>query len=150
MEQSKATELARSFAMELAGILQEKVDVEVGSDGGELYLNLRGELPLLADHEGLSGALAHLLRRHLRRELEADVSITVDFNGLFAARRAQLVTQAREMAQLVMDTGRKQRLSPMNPRDRRIVHMALADFAGVRTRSAGQGSARRVVIEPSV
>ncbi len=150
MELSKATELARSFAMELAGVLQQKVVVEVGSEGEELYLNLKGELPLLADHEALSGALAHLLRRHLRRELETDLSVTVDFNGVFAARRDQLVSQAREMAQLVVDTGRKQRLLPMNPRDRRTVHMALADFAGVRTRSAGQGSARRVVIEPSV
>lgn len=148
MELSKKTELARCFATGLVGILNEKVDVEVGSEGGELYVNLRGELPLLADHEALSGALAHLLRRHLRRELEADLSVTVDFNGVFAARRAQLVSQAHETARIVVDTGRKQRLSPMNPRDRRTVHMALADFAGVRTRSAGQGSSRRVVIEP--
>jgi spoIIIJ-associated protein len=36
----------------------------------------------------------------------------------------------------------------MNPQDRRVVHMALANFAGVITKSDGEGDARRVQIIP--
>ena len=39
-------------------------------------------------------------------------------------------------------------VEPMNPHDRRIVHVALADHPGVRTESDGEGLFRRVVIFP--
>ncbi|QQR91196.1 MAG: hypothetical protein IPJ88_05540 [Myxococcales bacterium] len=37
----------------------------------------------------------------------------------------------------------------MSPRDRRVVHLSLAKFPGVKTRSDGQGSGRRIQIIPS-
>jgi spoIIIJ-associated protein len=37
----------------------------------------------------------------------------------------------------------------MSPRDRRVVHLSLAKFPGVSTRSDGQGSERRVRIIPA-
>ena len=37
----------------------------------------------------------------------------------------------------------------MNPADRRIVHMALADNRGVRTESYGEGADRAVSIIPT-
>jgi predicted RNA-binding protein Jag len=37
----------------------------------------------------------------------------------------------------------------MTPRDRRIVHLALAETPGVTTSSQGEGGFRRVVITPS-
>ena len=39
-------------------------------------------------------------------------------------------------------------LNAMSPRDRRIVHLALHDEAGVTTRSSGKGHYRKVVIVP--
>jgi spoIIIJ-associated protein len=36
----------------------------------------------------------------------------------------------------------------MNAQDRRIVHMALVDMAGIRTESEGEGQMRRVKILP--
>ena len=40
-------------------------------------------------------------------------------------------------------------LEPMSPRDRRVVHLSLAKFPGVSTRSDGQGTDRRVRIIPA-
>jgi spoIIIJ-associated protein len=37
----------------------------------------------------------------------------------------------------------------MNARDRRVIHLALRDEAGVETFSEGEGAFRRVVISPA-
>jgi spoIIIJ-associated protein len=45
--------------------------------------------------------------------------------------------------------GRPRMLEPMNPADRRIVHMTLADDPGVVTESSGDGYFKRVSIRPA-
>jgi spoIIIJ-associated protein len=40
-------------------------------------------------------------------------------------------------------------LQPMTPRERRIVHLALAGIEGVRTQSEGEGDSRSITIYPS-
>ena len=47
-----------------------------------------------------------------------------------------------------MGEGKIITFEPMNPRDRRVVHMALAKFEGVITKSDGEGDGRRVQIIP--
>ncbi len=47
-----------------------------------------------------------------------------------------------------VDEGKIITFEPMNPRDRRVVHLALAKFEGVITRSDGEGEHRRVQIIP--
>ncbi len=45
-----------------------------------------------------------------------------------------------------MDRGGTRTLRPMNPADRRIVHLALADDPDVETESQGNGYFKRVSI----
>ncbi|MND06065.1 R3H domain protein [compost metagenome] len=47
-----------------------------------------------------------------------------------------------------MEQGKIITFEPMNPRDRRVVHLALAKFEGVITKSDGEGQSRRVQIIP--
>jgi len=43
---------------------------------------------------------------------------------------------------------RRIELAPMSADDRRVVHMTLTDFSGIRTYSVGRDNRRHVVIEP--
>jgi spoIIIJ-associated protein len=61
----------------------------------------------------------------------------------------ELRLMAQVAAERVIDTGDPFTLSPMNPRERRIVHMALRDQPKVRTQSEGMGPERKVVIYPA-
>ena len=56
---------------------------------------------------------------------------------------------ARREAKRAVQIGKVITLEPMPPRDRRVIHLSLAKFPGVSTRSDGQGSDRRIQIIPS-
>ncbi|KAA1301145.1 MAG: single-stranded DNA-binding protein, partial [SAR202 cluster bacterium] len=49
----------------------------------------------------------------------------------------------------VVKTGRSIELEPMSARERRLVHVALAENTDVYTESSGEGRDRRVVVIPS-
>ena len=63
-------------------------------------------------------------------------------------RRQSLSNLANRVAQRVVKTGRSIELEPMNPRERRLVHITLAESGDVYTESSGIGEGRRVVILP--
>ena len=54
------------------------------------------------------------------------------------------------MADKALTTKRVVRLSPMNPQDRRLIHMALRDHPGVSTKSDGDGNYRCLLIIPNI
>jgi spoIIIJ-associated protein len=55
---------------------------------------------------------------------------------------------ARRLGKQAVEQGKIITFEPMNPRDRRVVHLALAKFEGVITKSDGEGASRRVQIIP--
>ena len=55
---------------------------------------------------------------------------------------------AGEVADEVKSKGRSRELEPMNPAERRVIHLALKDDRDVETTSQGEGNFRRVVVSP--
>lgn len=74
--------------------------------------------------------------------------INLDIGNYRARREQSLRALAHRAARRVEETGRRVALSAMSPAERRIVHQALNDYAGVTTQSEGQEPYRRVVILP--
>ncbi|MBI49838.1 MAG: hypothetical protein CL781_00695 [Chloroflexi bacterium] len=74
--------------------------------------------------------------------------ISVDVEGYYQRRDQSLVNLADRVAKRVVRTGREIELEPMNARERRVVHMSLADNEDVYTESSGLGTDRRIVIIP--
>jgi len=60
-----------------------------------------------------------------------------------------LQSLAMKKAEYVKKSGRYVKLEPMNPRDRAIIHTALANVEGVKTYSTGQGAGRCLCIAPA-
>ena len=65
-------------------------------------------------------------------------------------REHQLKRLAQRMANQVQQFGRPIALEPMNPSERRIVHITLEHNSGVTTNSTGEGNQRSVNIQPSL
>lgn len=93
-------------------------------------------------------ALQFLTHRVTNRPGDDKRHILVDAEGYRSRRDGNLASMARKLGKQALDLGKIITFEPMNPRDRRVVHMALAKFEGVVTKSDGEGEERRVQIIP--
>lgn len=93
-------------------------------------------------------ALQFLTHRVVNRPGEEKRHILVDAEGYRSRRDTNLAQMARKLGKQALELGKIITFEPMNPRDRRVVHMALAKFEGVITKSDGEGEDRRVQIIP--
>jgi spoIIIJ-associated protein len=73
---------------------------------------------------------------------------TIDAEGYRAHRADQLKDLALATLDRVVREGKPQRLEPMLPSERKIVHLALASSDRVRTESEGEEPERYVVVHP--
>ena len=94
-------------------------------------------------------ALQHILDRFLNREGDRGAKILIDIEGYREKREEALKNLALRVAKKVKSTGVPTTMMPMNPKERRIVHMALNGDKGVKTVSRGNGTFRRIVVYPS-
>ena len=80
--------------------------------------------------------------------LDEHERISFDALGFQQARTDELVMAARVAAEKVLKSGAPYAFSPMNARERRVVHLALKDEPELRTESEGEGPARHLVVYP--
>ena len=133
----------------LLEILEEDVTFEIEEDISDgLYVNLVGSMFSLPEERPILTALEHLLRGALRRKTGQDIELILDANGALKRRRAELIRFALSTAESVARDHKRVRLNSLPAHERRMIHVTLADFPGVRTFSVGDGEGRRVVIEP--
>lgn len=149
-------EIIKDFFERLLRIthLDGTVLVQEGTDSGRpcvtVTLNVAGDAEILIGKNGSAlDALEHVARLLCAGGQEERRIIILDVNGYRSARIERAVSVARQAADRVASTGRPETLEPMNAYERRIVHMALAEHPGVRTESAGDEPARKIIIKPS-
>ena len=120
--------------------------VEETPDGARI--NIEGEDGgVLVRHggEGLQ-ALQHLVATAFRRQLGDDQRIVVDCNGFRKEKDAELRQMALFIAQKAKNSGAPQEMGPLNPYERRIVHIAVAEDPAVSSESIGDAFMKTVII----
>ncbi len=93
-------------------------------------------------------ALQQIVRLLSTQVLQSPLNVELDVDGYKQRRDAQLRRLAVRMAQRATQTRRTVSLDPMPATERRVIHLALADFEGVTTHSVGDGAFRKVTIVP--
>jgi len=160
LNRSAAAEALRKFLEEIirSAKLDLKIDVTTlrtgvvpDAGGAEVFADLSGRDKDLLLERGaeLLHAIEHLALRALRLEPPWQDRILLDTGGYRALRIEELKMTARVAAERVQTSRQPFKLNPMTARERRIVHLALQEFPGVRTESIGMGEHRQVVIHPA-
>ncbi len=109
--------------------------------------NFVTRLVALGPEEALS-ALQFVANRVVNRPGRQRRHVIIDAEGYRARREEALASMARRLGKQAVEEGKIITFEPMSPQDRRIVHLALAKFGGVVTKSDGEGEQRRVQIIP--
>ena len=117
--------------------------------GGPLFEIEGDDSGLLIGRKGETlRSLQFMVRFLVSRKTGERANLSVDVEGYDDRRRQSLSNLANRVAQRVIKTGRSIELEPMNPRERRLVHITLSESGDVYTESSGTGEGRRVVILP--
>lgn len=122
------------------------VTVEETADGPRI--NLGGdEVEILVRHRGEPlKALQHVVDAAWGRSLADEKRVFVDALEYRKGKDSELRLMAKLLAEKVKQNGVDQQLGPLNPYERRIVHLAVAEVAGVTTESVGDAFQKTILI----
>ena len=122
------------------------IKVEDTADGPRL--NLEGdEAEILVRHRGEPlKALQQIVDSAFGRSLTDDRRVFVDALGYRKGKDLELRQMAKLLAEKVKQSGVDQQLGPLNPYERRLVHMAAAEVPGITTESVGDAFSKTVLI----
>jgi spoIIIJ-associated protein len=94
-------------------------------------------------------ALQYLVTKILSKKTRKKIRITLDVEAYRARHNDALTQMALKYGEKVKKSGKAITLSPMNPYDRRIIHLALQGDKDLKTMSRGEGLYKKVVISPA-
>ncbi len=120
--------------------------IEETADGTRI--NLEGEdggVLVRRGGEGLQ-ALQHLTATAFRKQLGDDNRIVIDCNGFRKDKDAELKQMALHLAGKARMSGVSQEMGPLNPYERRIVHLAIAEDPEATSESVGDAFMKTVII----
>jgi len=127
-----------------AGLKVELVDKEINLD-----LEVDNPASLIGFHGETLNALQLILSLMAYQKLNDWTRILVDVNGYRKKRFDNLKQMALAAAEKVKLSQQAFSFPPMNARERRIIHLVLADYSGIRTESEGEEPTRKVVVIPA-
>ena len=138
----------RAFLAKIFDEMDLDVVIDVKEKGGYLVFDLQGDnLGILIGRRGDTlDALQFLLNLVINDKNSARVKGIIDIENYRAKREETLISLGHKLAAKARKTGQKVVLEPMNPQERRIIHMALQNDKRVTTYSEGEEPYRKVVI----
>jgi spoIIIJ-associated protein len=125
-------------------------DVKATDEGERMVLEVVGEDVgrVIGKQGAMLDALQYIVNKAMYRDVPGQKPIVVDAEGYRERRAESLVDLAKRLAEKAIKTNQTVPVSPMSAHDRRIMHLAVSEMAGVISRSEGEGAMRRMLIVP--
>ena len=146
-----SADAVRRFTRELIDSMRLSLDLTVHEQERVVAVNLNGpDRPiLLSNTAAVLNSMEYLLNKVFQTGKDEEIAtIILDSEDYRRHREAELQLLAQIASQKVIAQRRPLSLQPMTPRERRIVHLALAPITGVRSQSDGEGENRNITIYP--
>jgi spoIIIJ-associated protein len=142
---------AQEVLEQLLARIGESAKVSARQEDDRLSLLIETEDPgLLIGKQGQTlEALQYLVTKILAKQTHRKVRVVIDIESYRARHNDALTHLALKYGEKVKRSGRPITLNPMNPHDRRIIHLALQADKDLKTMSRGEGLYKKVVIYPA-
>ncbi len=127
-----------------------RIDIDVSQDQSRIVFNLDGpdRNILVAKKGAVLTSIQYLVNKIVYNKKEKPQKIFIDSLGYRISREEELREIAILSAKKVRATRKEYVLNPMNPYERRLIHMALKDEDDITTVSRGDGFIKQVTIIP--
>ncbi len=144
----ESVEVVRQQLEKLLALMTFPSEVTAVLDSGTIRLRVGEEYEeALTGQDGkIIDSLQYLLRKLAARKIEGKIRLSIDIGEFREKRKVELMERAKELAALVKEDGKTQAIPPLNPSERRIVHVALQDDKDIRSRSVGEGLFKKILI----
>jgi spoIIIJ-associated protein len=124
-------------------------DVKEGESKVYIELESKSSSGLIIGRKGKTlEALQFIVNLIVNHKTGSDKRIILDIESYRAKRERALRKMSKDIAFKVIKTGNPWTLEPMNPFERRLIHLTLQNDTRVTTKSEGQGIYRKVTILP--
>lgn len=127
----------------------EITDIKEGSN--RIYIELESsQSGLIIGKQGKTlEAIQFLLNLIVSNKTGTDNKIILDIESYRDKREKALRRLSKDIAHKVIRTGKPWTLEPMNPFERRLIHLTLQNDSRVSTKSEGDGIYRKVKVFPN-
>lgn len=150
LEQETELQFAKETLENILGLIPMNAKVAAQRLDGNINLNIEGDNSgLLIGRRGRTlDALQFIVNKIVNKTMERKIRVVIDSERYRRRRRDSLHQLALRMGEKAKRISKPITTNPMNPADRRIVHLALKDDNQLDTRSRGEGLMKKVVIIP--
>ena len=149
-DQSKKMKIekATSFLKEMINQLGYQVEYFIREEQGFVIINVRGKSAgkLIGKRGETLYAIQYLVNIVANRNDDSNVKFLIDIEDFRKQREKTLSNLAIKLAGQVKATGEAVALEPMNPLERKIIHVALQKDSAITTTSEGEEGRRHIVI----
>ncbi|MFC1867447.1 RNA-binding cell elongation regulator Jag/EloR [Thermodesulfobacteriota bacterium] len=141
---------AKETLEKILTLIPIEATVSAEQSDGKISLSIEGDTSgLLIGRKGKTlDALQYIVNKVANKRSDNKVRVVVDSEN-YRQRRIDSLTQlALQIGDKVKKYKKPLTTNPLNPHDRRIVHLALKDDERLDTKSRGEGLLKKVVIIP--
>ncbi|OIP95311.1 hypothetical protein AUK40_06115 [Candidatus Wirthbacteria bacterium CG2_30_54_11] len=142
----------REIVEELLAKMDIASEITLRANEEFLYVDIATEHSglLIGHHGDTLMSLQTVVGLMLSRRVGERIHVVVDVEHYRERREEALTNMAKRAAEEVMLSQKPITLEPMQPFERRIVHLVLQGYPGIMTESEGVEPDRRVMIKPAV
>lgn len=139
----------QDYTQELLEKLGFAVEVEAAAQDESVMVTIAGKdvAAIIGRYGETLHSLSHILTLVATQKAGEFTRVVVDADNWRKSREEKLESMTKNAISRVKETGRDYELPPMNPAERRFIHMIISEDDSVASESIGEGNNRRIVIK---
>jgi spoIIIJ-associated protein len=147
---SKDLAVAQDTLRRILELIPVTTTVSGEQSDGKITLHIEGDRSgLLIGRKGKTlDAIQFIVSKIVNKALDKKINVVVDSENYRTRREESLTQMAVKMGDKAKRIRKPVTTSPLNPHERRIIHLALKEDERLDTKSRGEGLLKRVVIIP--